>query len=91
MLGHLSFGTSTFFDIGVYLIVVGLMLDILRSLGAEVDLHQERDEMVLTNRLNQSYHLSENLSAKAEHDAVSSILDRVNHLDVDNGAEGGRL
>ncbi|AOP55362.1 Na(+) H(+) antiporter subunit A [Brevibacterium aurantiacum] len=91
VLGHLSFGTSTFFDIGVYLIVVGLMLDILRSLGAEVDLHQERDEMVLTNRLNQSYHLSENLSAKAEHDAVSSILDRVNHLDVDNGAEGGRL
>ncbi|MCF2572281.1 Na+/H+ antiporter subunit A [Brevibacterium sp. UCMA 11754] len=91
VLGHLSFGTSTFFDIGVYLIVVGLMLDILRSLGAEVDLHQERDEMVLTNRLNQSYNLSENFSAEAEHDAVSSILDRVNHLDVDNGAEGGRL
>lgn len=91
VLGHLSFGTSTFFDIGVYLIVVGLMLDILRSLGAEVDLHQERDEMVLTNRLNESYNLSENFSAEAEHDAVSSILDRVNHLDVDNGAEGGRL
>ncbi|NJC55833.1 Na+/H+ antiporter subunit A [Brevibacterium marinum] len=91
VLGHLSFGTSTLFDIGVYLIVVGLMLDILRSLGAEVDLHQERDEMVLTSRLNQSYNLSENFSAEAEHDAVSEILDRVNHLDVDNGAEGGRL
>ncbi|WP_101557179.1 Na+/H+ antiporter subunit A [Brevibacterium aurantiacum] len=91
VLGHLSFGTSTFFDIGVYLVVVGLMLDILKSLGAEVDLHQERDEMVLTSRLNQSYKLSDNFSAEAEHDAVSSILDRVNHLDVDNGAEGGRL
>ncbi|MDN5807665.1 MAG: Na+/H+ antiporter subunit A [Brevibacterium sp.] len=91
LLGHLSFGTPTFFDIGVYLIVVGLMLDILRSLGAEVDLHQERDEMVLTTRLNESYHLSENFSPAAEHEAVSSILDRVNHLDVDNGAEGGRL
>lgn len=91
VLGHLSFGTSTLFDIGVYLIVVGLMLDILRSLGAEVDLHQERDEMVLTRRLNQSYNLSETFSAEAEHNAVSSILDRVNHLDVDNGAEGGRL
>ncbi|MGO3066798.1 MAG: Na+/H+ antiporter subunit A [Brevibacterium linens] len=91
VLGHLSFGTSTLFDIGVYLIVVGLMLDILRSLGAEVDLHQERDEMVLTKRLNQSYNLSETFSAEAEHNAVSSILDRVNHLDVDNGAEGGRL
>ncbi len=27
----------SFFDIGVYLIVVGLVLDILRSLGAEID------------------------------------------------------
>ncbi|MGC5017763.1 Na+/H+ antiporter subunit A [Micromonospora sp. DT47] len=33
--------TSLFFDIGVYLIVVGLVLDILRSLGAEVDRHIE--------------------------------------------------
>ncbi|MFC0006232.1 Na+/H+ antiporter subunit A [Micromonospora siamensis] len=33
--------TSLFFDIGVYLIVVGLVLDILRSLGAEVDRHVE--------------------------------------------------
>ena len=29
--------SSTFFDIGVYLVVVGLVLDVLRSLGAEVD------------------------------------------------------
>ncbi|WDZ87556.1 Na+/H+ antiporter subunit A [Micromonospora cathayae] len=29
--------TSLFFDIGVYLVVVGLALDVLRSLGAEVD------------------------------------------------------
>ncbi|TDB75256.1 Na+/H+ antiporter subunit A [Micromonospora sp. KC723] len=33
--------TSLFFDVGVYLIVVGLLLDILRSLGAEVDRHIE--------------------------------------------------
>jgi multicomponent Na+:H+ antiporter subunit A len=25
------------FDIGVYLVVIGLVLDVLRSLGAEVD------------------------------------------------------
>lgn len=37
VLGELSFGTSTIFDIGVYLVVVGLALDILRSLGSEVD------------------------------------------------------
>ncbi|WBB81829.1 Na+/H+ antiporter subunit A [Micromonospora sp. WMMD882] len=29
--------TSLFFDVGVYLVVVGLALDVLRSLGAEVD------------------------------------------------------
>ncbi len=37
LLGEVSFVTSTFFDIGVYLIVIGLVLDVLRSLGAEVD------------------------------------------------------
>ncbi len=41
LVGHLHFVTSTFFDIGVYLIVVGLVLDILRSLGAEIDRHHE--------------------------------------------------
>ncbi|MGW5671451.1 Na+/H+ antiporter subunit A [Micromonospora sp. NPDC003776] len=39
--GHFYLVTSIFFDIGVYLIVVGLVLDILRSLGAEVDRHVE--------------------------------------------------
>lgn len=37
VLGHIEFVTSTIFDIGVYLVVVGLVLDVLRSLGAEVD------------------------------------------------------
>ena len=36
-LGHIEFVTSTLFDIGVYLVVIGLVLDVLRSLGAEVD------------------------------------------------------
>jgi multicomponent Na+:H+ antiporter subunit A len=39
LLGDLHLVTSTVFDIGVYLIVVGLVLDVLRSLGAEVDRH----------------------------------------------------
>jgi multicomponent Na+:H+ antiporter subunit A len=29
--------SSTFFDIGVYLVVIGLVLDVLRALGSEVD------------------------------------------------------
>lgn len=37
VLGHIEFVTSTLFDIGVYLVVIGLVLDVLRSLGGEVD------------------------------------------------------
>lgn len=37
LLGHLKLVTSLFFDLGVYLIVVGLVLDVLRSLGARLD------------------------------------------------------
>ncbi|TQJ30411.1 Na+/H+ antiporter subunit A [Microbacterium sp. SLBN-146] len=37
ILGHVEFVSSTLFDIGVYLVVIGLVLDVLRSLGAEVD------------------------------------------------------
>ncbi|WP_137845943.1 Na+/H+ antiporter subunit A [Microbacterium sp. 2FI] len=37
VIGHIEFVTSTLFDIGVYLVVIGLVLDVLRSLGAEVD------------------------------------------------------
>lgn len=36
-LGWHKFVTSTIFDIGVYLVVVGLVLDVLTSLGAELD------------------------------------------------------
>ncbi|MDQ4214725.1 Na+/H+ antiporter subunit A [Microbacterium capsulatum] len=37
VIGHIEFVSSTIFDIGVYLVVIGLVLDVLRSLGAEVD------------------------------------------------------
>jgi multicomponent Na+:H+ antiporter subunit A len=37
VIGEVHLVTSTIFDIGVYLVVVGLMLDVLRSLGAEID------------------------------------------------------
>lgn len=41
VLGHVKLVTSLFFDLGVYLIVLGLVLDVLRSLGARLD-----DELV---------------------------------------------
>ncbi|ANS30339.1 NADH-Ubiquinone/plastoquinone (complex I), various chains family protein [Rhodococcus opacus] len=37
LVGHVKMVTALFFDLGVYLIVVGLVLDVLRSLGARLD------------------------------------------------------
>jgi multicomponent Na+:H+ antiporter subunit A len=51
VIGHVEFVTSTIFDIGVYLVVIGLVLDVLRSLGAEVDRQSQelRDAAVSTS------------------------------------------
>ncbi len=40
VLGDIKFVTALFFDLGVYLIVVGLVLDVLRSLGARLDIEE---------------------------------------------------
>lgn len=37
LFGTHKFVTSTIFDIGVYMVVVGLVIDVLRSLGSEID------------------------------------------------------
>lgn len=37
VLGELHVVTSALFDVGVFLVVIGLVLDILRSLGGEID------------------------------------------------------
>ncbi|MGB5797103.1 MAG: Na+/H+ antiporter subunit A [Mycolicibacter algericus] len=41
VLGQVKLVTSLFFDVGVYLVVVGMVLDVLRSLGARLDEVQE--------------------------------------------------
>ena len=46
VLGDVKLVTSLFFDIGVYLIVLGLVLDILRSLGAELDRQVDEDDPI---------------------------------------------
>ncbi|SFO11364.1 multisubunit sodium/proton antiporter, MrpA subunit (TC 2.A.63.1)/multisubunit sodium/proton antiporter, MrpB subunit (TC 2.A.63.1) [Geodermatophilus obscurus] len=46
VLGDVKLVTSLFFDIGVYLIVVGLVLDVLRSLGAELDRQEDQEDPV---------------------------------------------
>ncbi|HEX2283239.1 MAG TPA: Na+/H+ antiporter subunit A [Mycobacterium sp.] len=44
VLGTVKFVTALFFDLGVYLIVVGLVLDVLRSLGARVDVDMSEQQ-----------------------------------------------
>ncbi|MFD4368571.1 Na+/H+ antiporter subunit A [Rhodococcus sp. NPDC058521] len=44
LLGDIKLVTSLFFDLGVYLIVVGLVLDVLRSLGARLDAQIEVEQ-----------------------------------------------
>jgi multicomponent Na+:H+ antiporter subunit A len=44
LLGDVHVVTSLFFDVGVYLVVVGLMLDLLRSLGSGIDRHILREQ-----------------------------------------------
>jgi multicomponent Na+:H+ antiporter subunit A len=47
VLGTVHLVTSLFFDIGVMLVVVGLVLDILRTLGAELDRQAEVEGRVV--------------------------------------------
>lgn len=43
LLGHVETQSSLFFDVGVYLLILGVVLDLLRALGAgiERDMHDE--------------------------------------------------
>lgn len=43
LLGHLKVSSSLIFDVGIYLIVIGLAVDVLRTLGAAVE-GREREE-----------------------------------------------
>jgi multicomponent Na+:H+ antiporter subunit A len=51
LLGDVHLVTSLFFDIGVYLVVVGLMLDLMRSLGSGIDRHIIREEHATLARM----------------------------------------
>jgi multicomponent Na+:H+ antiporter subunit A len=47
LLGTVKIVTALFFDLGVYLIVVGLVLDVLRSLGARIDVEMAETPVVV--------------------------------------------
>lgn len=43
ILGETHFPSAIIFDIGVYLVVIGVVLDFLRDLGSQIDRQQEAD------------------------------------------------
>ncbi|MFD1345577.1 Na+/H+ antiporter subunit A [Nesterenkonia halotolerans] len=43
LFGYHHFVSAVLFDVGVYLVVIGLIVDILRSLGSEIDVRSERE------------------------------------------------
>lgn len=54
LFGHVHFASAMVFDIGVYLVVIGLVVDVLRSLGSEVDRRYEietRDRIEAEQRM----------------------------------------
>ncbi|MDR2723164.1 MAG: Na+/H+ antiporter subunit A, partial [Cellulomonadaceae bacterium] len=64
LFGDVHLATSLFFDVGVFFVVVGLVLDILRSLGGEIDRHGERLARRATGRR----------AARARQATLTSIL-----------------
>ena len=54
LFGHVHFASAMVFDIGVYLVVIGLVIDVLRSLGSEIDRRYEvetRDRIEAEQRM----------------------------------------
>lgn len=43
LFGEQALVSSVLFDVGVYLVVIGLIVDVLRSLGSEIDLRSEEE------------------------------------------------
>ena len=84
VLGYVSFGSSVIFDVGVYLIVIGLVVGIIRSLAAEVDIQLVEDEERIANELPGEVE-------SGEYDRIREILGRTDRLDVDGTSAGGRL
>ena len=84
VLGYVSFGSSVLFDVGVYLIVVGLVVGIIRSLAVEVDIQLVEDEDRIAEELPDDVDT-------AEYDKIRELLGRTDRLDVDGTSAGGRL
>ncbi|WP_018634889.1 hydrogen gas-evolving membrane-bound hydrogenase subunit E [Parafrankia elaeagni] len=49
ILGHVELVTSVFFDIGVYLLIIGVVLELLRTLGTAVDKEADAERAARTS------------------------------------------
>ncbi|WP_255360408.1 MnhB domain-containing protein, partial [Frankia sp. EI5c] len=47
VLGHVELATSVFFDMGVYLLIIGVVLELLRTLGTAVDKEADAERAAL--------------------------------------------
>lgn len=86
VLGHVKLVTTVFFDIGVYLVVIGLVLDLLRSLGAEIDRHIDVD-LVADSELDDDAFVEQNDSSGAT--SASSAATALSGPDGPNGLKLG--
>lgn len=71
--GSVHFATALIFDVGVYLAVVGLSLEILRSLGGEIDRHGELKGLQGPDDLMIVAHEDERAAVKREMDAEAQF------------------
>ncbi len=71
--GNVHFATALIFDVGVYLAVVGLSLEILRSLGGEIDRHGEIEGLQGPDDLMIVAHDDERAAVKREMDAEAQL------------------
>lgn len=77
--GHIKIVTALGFDLGIYLVVVGLVLDILRSLGARLEL-DARDIKELRARRLSSHHQYTDLPPTASAQSTATRLKRFSLL-----------
>ena len=86
--GAVHFATALIFDIGVYLAVVGLSLEILRSLGGEIDRHGELEGLQGPDDLVICPHDDERVAVKNEMDAEAQLEDDGDTRPVSGGHRG---
>ncbi|MGO1592791.1 MAG: Na+/H+ antiporter subunit A [Ancrocorticia sp.] len=86
--GSIHIATALIFDIGVYLAVVGMTLEILRSLGGEIDRHGELEGLQGPDDLIIVPHEDDRAALKHEMDAEAMLRRDEESDDLPGGTQG---